>query len=193
MTTTTTTTTSTIRNGVDSATMYATLDAIKAQPELAKFQFRARNTWLGGAHNRTTIKDFYAAGGEDTSRSEAFIVDAGEPPILLGDNEGPNPVEYFLHALAACVTTSMVYVATARKVNLTSVSSELVGDMNVQGALGLSPDYRNGFSAIRMSVTIAGDAPAEKLREVVQRATQRSAVFDMVTYGVPVHVDVTTP
>lgn len=189
----TTTVTSTIRNGVDSATMYATLDAIKAQPELAKFQFRARNTWLGGAHNRTSIKDFYAAGGEDTTRSESFILDAGEPPILLGHNEGPNPVEYFLTALAACVTTSMVYVATARKVNLTSVSSELVGDMNVQGALGLSPDYRNGFSEIRMSVAITGDAPAEKLREVVQRATQRSAVFDMVTHGVPVHVDVTTP
>ena len=184
--------TDTIRNGVNTEQMFGTLDLIKAQPELAKFQFRARNTWLGGAHNRTSIKDFYAAGGEDTSRSEAFIVDAGEPPILLGHNEAANPVEYFLHALAACVTTSMVYVATARKVNLTSVSSELVGDMNVQGALGLSPDYRNGFSAIRMSVTIAGDAPAEKLREVVQRATQRSAVFDMVTHGVPVNVDVIT-
>ena len=115
----TTTVTSTIRNGVDTATMYGTLDAIKAQPELAKFQFRARNTWLGGGHNRTSIKDFYAAGGEDTSRSEAFLVDAGEPPILLGHNEGPNPVEFYLHALAACVTTSMVYVASARKIELT--------------------------------------------------------------------------
>jgi hypothetical protein len=102
----TTTVTSTIRNGVDTATMYATLDAIKAQPEIANFQFRARNTWLGGAHNRTSIKDFYAAGGEDTSRSEAFIVDAGEPPILLGHTRARNPVECYLHALAACVTTS---------------------------------------------------------------------------------------
>jgi len=189
----TTTVTSTIRNGVDTATMYATLDAIKAQPELAKFQFRAHNTWLGGAHNRTSIKDLYAAGGEDTSRSQAFTVDAGEPPILLGHNEGPNPVELYLTALAACVTTSMVYVASARKVELTSVSSELVGEMNVQGALGLSPDYRNGFSEIRMKITVTGDAPEEKLREVVRRATQRSAVFDMVTHGVPVHVDVETP
>jgi len=189
----TTTVTSTIRNGVDTATMYATLDAIKAHPELANFQYRARNTWLGGAHNRTSIKDFYAAGGEDTSRSEAFLVDAGEPPILLGHNEGPNPVEFYLHALAACVTTSMVYVASARKVALTSVNSEVVGDMNVQGALGISPDYRNGLSEIRMTITVTGDAPEEKLREIVRRATERSAVFDMVTHGVPVHVDVTTP
>ena len=87
----------------------------------------------------------------------------------------------------------MVYVASARKIELTSVSSELVGDMNVQGALGLSPDYRNGLSDIRMTITVTGNAPAEKLREVVRRATQRSAVFDMVTHGVPVHLDVETP
>jgi uncharacterized OsmC-like protein len=188
----TTTVTSTIRNGVDTATMYATLDAIKAHPEIAKFQFRARNTWLGGAHNRTSIKDFYAAGGEDTSRSEAFLVDAGEPPILLGHNEGANPVEFYLHALAACVTTSMVYIASARKVELTSVSSELEGDMNVQGALGISPNYRNGLSEIRMKVTITGNATKEKLHEIVRRAAERSAVFDMVTHGVPVHLDVET-
>jgi hypothetical protein len=106
-----TTAETTIRNGVDIAVMFATLDAIKAQPSLATFQFRARNRWLGGSHNRTTIKDFYGAGQENGSRSEAFTVDAGEPPILLGRNDGPNPAEYLLHALAACLTTSLVYVA----------------------------------------------------------------------------------
>jgi uncharacterized OsmC-like protein len=182
--------TETVRNGVDTATMYATLDAIKAQPEIAKFAFRAHNRWIGGAHNRSTIRDFYAAGGEDTSRTADFTVDAGEPAILLGADEGPNPAEYLLHALAACVTTSMVYSAAARGVRLTSVSSELEGDMDVQGALGLSDDYRNGFSRIRMTVTISGDAPPEKLREVVMRGRQRSAVFDMVTNGVPVDLQV---
>jgi uncharacterized OsmC-like protein len=186
----TATATGTIRNGVDTQAMFATLDAIKAQPEIATFRFRARNTWLGGAHNRTSIKDFYAAGGEDTSRTEAFTADAGEPPILLGHNEGPNPVEYLLHALAACVTTSVAYVAAARKVHLTSVSSELEGEMDVRGALGLSDEYRNGLSRIRMTVTVSGDASAEKLREVVQRGRQRSAVFDMVTNGVPVDLRV---
>jgi hypothetical protein len=100
-----------LRNGVDTNTMFATLDAIKAQPEIAQFRFRARNRWLGGAHNRSTIKDFYAACGEDTSRGEAFTLDAGEPAILLGADTGPNPAEYLLHALAACVTTSLVYSA----------------------------------------------------------------------------------
>ena len=103
--------TAVVRNGVDTNTMFATLDAIKAQPEIAQFRFRARNRWLGGAHNRSTIKDFYAACAEDTSRTKAFTLDAGEPAILLGTDAGPNPAEYLLHALAACVTTSVVYSA----------------------------------------------------------------------------------
>jgi uncharacterized OsmC-like protein len=182
----------TIRHGVDTAQLYATLDAIKDDPTLAKFQFRARNLWIWGAHNRTTIRDFYAANQEDTSRADEFTVDAGEPAILLGTDTGPNPAEYLLHALAACLTTSLVYVAAARGVELTAVESTLEGDMDVQGALGLSDDHRNGFERIRVSFRVTGNAPEEKLREVVERAQQRSAVFDMVTNGVPVTVDVAT-
>jgi uncharacterized OsmC-like protein len=178
-----------IRNGVDSEVLFGTLDAIKAQPELGKFQFRARNRWIDGSHNRTTIKEFYGAGQEDTSRVEAFAIDAGEPAILLGTDTGPNPAEYLLHALAACLTTSLVYVAAARGVHLTEVESTLEGDMDVQGALGLSDDYRNGFERINVSFRVKGDAPEEKLREVVERAQKRSAVFDMVTHGVPVTVE----
>jgi uncharacterized OsmC-like protein len=186
----TTTTSVQIRNGVDTAQLFGTLDAIKADPSLATFRFRARNRWVDGAHNRTTIQDFYAAGGEDSSRAEPFVLDAGEPPILLGANQGPNPAEYLLHALAACLTTSLVYVAAARGVHLTEVESTLEGEMDVQGALGLSDDYRNGFERIRVTFRVRGDAPEEKLREVVARAQQRSAVFDMVTNGVPVEVEV---
>ena len=110
----------TTRNGVDTEKMFATLDLIEAQPQLAKFQFRATNRWIDGAHNRSTIKGFYAAGGEDSSRSEAFELDAGEPAILLGTDTGPNPAEYLLHALAACLTTSIVYVAAARSASTKS-------------------------------------------------------------------------
>jgi uncharacterized OsmC-like protein len=186
------TTTQKIRNGVDTEVMFGTLDAITAQTELGRFQFRASNRWLGGSHNRSTIKGFYGAGQEDASRTEAFTVDAGEPPILLGANEAPNPAEYLLHALAACLTTSLVYVAAARGVPLTEVESTLEGNMDVRGCLGLDDDYRNGFEQIRVSFRVKGDAPEEKLREVVDRAQLRSAVFDMVTNGVPVSVDVTT-
>lgn len=188
----TTTTTQAFRNGVDTERLFGTLDAIKADPSLAKFQFRARNRWIDGAHNRTTIRDFYAANQEDTSRAKAFVIDAGEPAILLGTDTGPNPAEFLLHALAACLTTSLVYVAAARGVRLTEVESVVEGNMDVQGALGLSDDHRNGFERIRVSFRVEGDAPEETLRQIVARAEQRSAVFDMVTNGVPVTVDVAT-
>jgi uncharacterized OsmC-like protein len=184
------TTIETVRNGVDTHTLFATLDAVKAQPELGTFQFRVHNRWLDGAHNRSTIKGFYAAGGEDTSRAEAFELDAGEPAILIGTDTGPNPAELLLHALAACLTASLVYVAAARGVRLTRVESRLEGDMDVRGALGLSDEVRNGFDRIRVAFLVEGDAPPEKLRELVERAKARSAVFDMVTNGVPVDVEV---
>jgi uncharacterized OsmC-like protein len=179
----------TVRNGVDTAQMYGTLDAINANPELGVFQFRASNRWLGGAHNRSTIRSFYGAGQEDESRAEAFTLDAGEPAVLLGVDTGPNPAEALLHALAACLTTTLVYVAAARKVNLTEVESTLEGDMDVRGCLGLTDEVRNGFTNIRVRFRISGDAPQEKLQEIIERAQARSAVFDMVSHGVPVQVE----
>jgi uncharacterized OsmC-like protein len=180
-----------VRNGVDTATLYGTLDLLKQQPELGRFVFRAHNEWVDGAHNRSTIQGFYAAGAEDESRGEAFTVDAGEPGILLGTDTGPNPAEHLLHALAACLTTSLIYVASARKVTLTHVESWLEGEMDVRGCLGVDAGPRNGFERISVRFAVAGDAPQEKLREIVERAKARSAVYDMVTNGVPVAVDVT--
>jgi uncharacterized OsmC-like protein len=180
------------RNGVDTQQMYGTLDAIKADPSLARFQFRVRNQWVDGAHNRSTIRGFYGAGQEDTSRAAAFTIDAGEPAVLLGSDTGPNPAEALLHALAACLTTTLVYVAAARKVHLTEVESTLEGDMDVRGCLGISGEVRNGFTAIKVTFKVTGDAPADKLREIVERAQARSAVFDMVNHGVAVDVAVVT-
>jgi uncharacterized OsmC-like protein len=180
------------RNGVDTVQMYGTLDAVKAQPELGRFQFRVANEWLGGSHNRSTIRSFYGAGGEDSSRTASFTIDAGEPNILLGHDEGANPAEALLHALAGCLTTSLVYVAAARKVPLTRVESRLEGDMDVRGCLGISDEVRNGFTSIRASFVIEGDAPDEKLREVLERAKARSAVFDMISHGVPTTVEMSS-
>ena len=134
-----------IRNGINVDQLYGTLDAIKGKPGLGKFQFRATNRWVGGAHNQSTIRDFYGAGQEDRSRAEAFIADAGEPAVLLGTDTGPNPAEFLLHALAACLTTSIVYVAAARGVELVSVESTLEGDLDVRGGLGIDESVRNGF------------------------------------------------
>jgi uncharacterized OsmC-like protein len=178
-----------MRNGIDTAQVYGTLDALRDQPELARFEFRATNTWINGPHSRTTIQGFWGAGQEDASREEPFQVDASEPPVLFGNNEAPNPAEYVLHALAGCLTLTIVNVAAARKVELTEVSSTLVGVLDARGATGIDDSYRNGFERIRVSFTVKGDAPREKLEEIVERAKSRSVVYDIVTNPVPVEVE----
>jgi uncharacterized OsmC-like protein len=181
-----------IRNGVDTEQLFATVNILKMEPELARFQFRAVNRWILGAHSRTTVRDFFGAGEEDHSRARSFVLDAGEPSILLGSDSGANPCEHLLHALAACLTTAIVYVAAARGIKLTEVESRLEADIDLRGALGIDDELRSGFERIRATFTVKGDAPALELRAIVERARQCSVVLDILTSGVPVELDVTT-
>jgi uncharacterized OsmC-like protein len=176
------------RNGVDTATLFATLDAVKGDTDIAQFRFRATNRWVSGTHNRSTIQGFYGAKQEMTHR-EPFVFEADHPPVLVGTDEGPTPVEYVLHALAACLTAGIANIAAARGVNLTEVSSIVEGDIDLLGILGLSEDVRNGYEQLKVSFTLRGDEP-EKLRSVVEQSRRRSAVYDIVTNGVPVSIDV---
>jgi uncharacterized OsmC-like protein len=177
-----------IRNGVDTATLFATLDAVKGDNDIAKFQFRATNRWVSGTHNRSTIHGFYGAKQEMTHR-EPHVFDADHPPVLVGSDNAPTPVEYVLHALAACLTAGIANIAAARGINLTEVSSTVEGDIDLLGILGLSDDVRNGYQGIKVSFTLRGDDP-DKLRSVVEQSRRRSAVYDVVTNGVPVSIDV---
>ena len=178
------------RNGVDTPTLFATLDAVKGSPDLAKFQFRATNRWISGTHNRSTIRGFFGAGQEDTSRTADFTYDADHPAVLVGTGNGPTPVEFVLHALAACLTSGLANIAAARGVTLHSVESTVEGDIDLNGILGLNPDVRNGYQNITVRFTVKGDAPAEKLRELVEQSRARSAVFDVITNGVPVKIEI---
>ena len=179
-------------NGVDTPTLFATLDAVKANPELAKFQFRATNRWLRGTHNRSTIRGFYGAGQEDSTRTEDFAYDADHPAVLVGTGHGPTPVEFLLHAIASCLTAGIANVAAARGVPLREVSSTVEGDIDLLGILGLSDQVRNGYQGIKVSFQISGDAPDEVLRGLVEQSRSRSAVYDVLTNGVPVSIDVAT-
>ena len=179
------------RNGVDVATLFATLDAVKAAPEAAKFQFRAQNTWISGTHSRSTIHGFFGVGEERTHDAE-FGFDADHPAVLVGRDQGPTPVEHLLHALAACLTAGLVNIASARGITLDEVRSEVSGDIDLNGILGLDPTVRNGYQNIVVRFTVKGDAPAETLRRLVEQSQARSAVLDVVTHGVPVSVEVST-
>ncbi|GAA0436851.1 hypothetical protein Acor_50520 [Acrocarpospora corrugata] len=185
-------TTPVARNGVDTPALLATVDAIKGTPELAKFQFRAVNQWVSGTHSRTAIQGFYGAGQEDTSRAEPFLLDADHPPVLVGDGNGPTPAEYLLHAIASCLTAGLATLASINGISLTRVTSTVEGDIDLLGLLGLSDQVRNGYQAIRVQFVIEGDAAPEELRALVEQTRARSSVYDVLTNGVSVDIDVST-
>ena len=177
------------RNGVDTPTLFATLNAVKGQPDLAGFQIRVSNRWVRGTNSRSRMESFTGAGGQHEHK-RAYEYDADHPGVLVGSDEAPTPVEFLLHALAACITAGIASVAAARGVTLTEVTSRIEGDINLLGVLGLSKEVRNGYERIRATFDIKGDAPAAKLREIVEQSRARSAVFDVLTNGVPVEVAV---
>jgi uncharacterized OsmC-like protein len=177
-------------NGVNTPTLLATLGAVKAQPSLAQFQFRATNRWINGTHSETRIESFSGAGGEHTHKA-VFTYGADHPAVLVGEDRGATPVEFLLHGLAACITAGIGNIAAIRGIALSSVESTLEGDIDLNGIFGLS-DARNGFQRIRASFTIDGDAPPEKLRAIVEQAQARSAVFDVLAHGVPVDINIIT-
>jgi uncharacterized OsmC-like protein len=176
-------------NGLDTERMAATAAALQADPRLAQFEFRARNRWIAGGENQSTIKDFFAAGAEDESRDEPFVFTNGEPPVLLGRNEGANPVEFLLHALAGCVTTTTVLHAAARGIEIESLSTRLVGEIDLQGLLALA-DVPAGYRGIRIEMDIkAKNASDAQLDELLRFAQDHSPVCNTVCRPVPVTVE----
>lgn len=178
-----------IINGLDVNAAATTIAAIKADKTLAKFQFRARNTWISGGENRSVIRDFYGAGQEDISRTSSFEFTNGEPPVLLGNNEGANPVEFLLHALAGCVTTTFVLHAAARGIAIKELSTELAGDLDLQGLLGLDDSVSPGYEQVRIRMHVKADCSEMELDDLLAFAQQHSPVCNTVCRPVPVVIE----
>jgi uncharacterized OsmC-like protein len=176
-------------NGLDTTQMVGTIEAIQNQPALARFEFRNRNRWVAGGENRSTIQGFYGAGQEDSSRTEPFRFVNGEPPVLLGNNEGANPVEFLLHALAGCVTTTLVLHATARGIRIDSISTEMEGQIDLHGLLGLDDSVAPGYEQIRMRMDIKADCSDEELDDLLAYTREHSPVCNTVCRPVPVVVE----
>ena len=181
--------TTTVINGVNVTQLFDTIDVIKGNPEISKFKFRATNRWHTGTHNQATVKSFYGAMQEDNSR-EPMVFEIDEPPVLLGENKGANPVEYLLVGLSGCMTTAMVAHAAARGIEIKSVTSCIEGDLDVQGFLGLSETIPVAYKEIRVSFKIEADISDQEKQELVEMAKKYSPVFNTVTHPVTVKVKI---
>jgi uncharacterized OsmC-like protein len=178
-------------NGVDTPRLLATVDALGAQPDLAEFQFRAKSRWLSGTHGQSTMHGYFGACGEH-EHVAPYKAEGDHPAVLCGADAGPTPVEWILHALASCLTAGVANVAAARGIKLNNVESAIEGDIDLRGVLGLSKEVRNGYRRIKVSFEIDGDATPEQIEQIVMQSKARSAVFDILSNGVPVSIGIKT-
>ncbi|WP_160151601.1 OsmC family protein [Microbulbifer sp. ALW1] len=174
-------------NGIDVDQLSSTIEQVKENPKIAEFQFRATNTWLGGTHNRATVKSFYGALQEDDSR-DPLVFEIDEPPVLCGKNLGANPVEYLLVALSGCLTTSLIAHSAARGIEIHKVEPRYEGDLDLQGFLGVSEDVPVGYKDIRIYFKIDADLSQAQKEELIQMAQKYSPVFNSIAKPVPVSV-----
>ncbi len=173
-------------NGVDLEVIQGTVSAIEQDPELAKCCFRANNRWIKGDHNRTRITSFYGA-KQEMVHQRPFELDADEPPVLAGSDEAPNPVEHLLNALAGCVTTSMVAHAAVRGIHIEELESELEGDLDLRGFLGISDEIPRGYTNIRIRFKVKADTDN---MERLKRLTEYSPVLNTITQGAKIDIQV---
>lgn len=174
-------------NGVNVDQLFDTIDMIKEKPEIARFKFRATNRWIAGTHNQATVKDFYGALKEDSSR-EPMVFKIDEPPVLCGMNLGANPVEYLLVALSGCLTTSMIAHAAARGIEIRKVESRYEGDLDVRGFLGISDEVPVAYQKIGVYFNIDADISEDQKEELVKMAKKYSPVFNSITKPISVSV-----
>jgi uncharacterized OsmC-like protein len=186
---TTTETAPALPNGVNVEALLGAREAFKGDLSLTKFQWRARNEWVNGTHSRTVIDDFSGVGGPQAHK-EPQVHHADHPELFAAEDNSSTPVEFVLHAIAACLTGGLAAVAANRGVQLNSVSSTIEGDMDIQGILGMDPEVRNGYSKVRVNFEIDADADEETVAALVQQSIKRSAVYDILTGATPVEVTV---
>ena len=171
-------------NGVEVGQVMKIIGSVQDKPENAQFQFRLNNRWIDGGLNRSQVKGYFADGCEQDTRSEAFVVDADEPAITAGGDSAPNPMEFILHSLAGCLTTTLVYHAAVQGIEIESVESSLEGDIDVRGMLGLSDDVRKGYNNVRVRMRVKSAASAATLKELALF----SPVYDIVSNSLPVEL-----
>ena len=174
-----------VRNGVNVTKLGQTIRAVKQNPEIAQFKFRTRNEWDIGGHNQATIGAFHGTCRE-IDHKRPFVMDLDEPPVLLGEDQGANPVEFVLAGLSGCMTTTLAYHAASRGLNIEEIRSEYEGDIDLQGLLDLDPNVRPGYREIRVKFKVKGDADEATIQELVRK----SPVYDTLANPVKITIDV---
>jgi uncharacterized OsmC-like protein len=177
----------TIDNGVNVQALLDARGVLAQAPEAAQFTWRASSRWENGVHSTTKIQNFFGLGEEQSHKTET-VFDADHPAVFAAQDNGITPIEYLLVGLASCLTAGVASVAQNRGIQLRSVESQVEGNHDIRGILGVDGDVRNGFNDIKVTFAIDADASREEIEALVAQSQKRSAVFDALTNPTEVSV-----
>ncbi len=180
--------TASVNNGVNTEALIGARGAFEQMPAAAQFTFRSTCDWVEGTYNVNKLNGYFGL-GQEHKRKQTFEIASDHPEVFAAADRAPTPPEIVLSALASCLTGGIAAVAQHRGIQLHKVRASVEGDVDVQGILGMDPDIRNGFSAIRVSFEIDADASEDDINALVAQSQKRSAVFDILTN--PTNVAVT--
>ena len=147
------------RNGVDVAKLFATARCRQGAPRGGPVPVRGEQPLDLRHAYRDEISTFFGVGAEQ-QHATTFAIEADHPAVLVGEDAAPTPAE-LLSRPGFVPDLGLGHIAAVRKINLESVESRVEGDIDLRGILGLSDEVRNGFSQIRVSFRVRGDAPPE--------------------------------
>ena len=173
--------TSTIRNGIDVMALQRTIDEVRANPAAAQTQWAVNSRWAGGTRSDHEVEGC-SIGGQDIDRRFTLRVD--EPLQLCGTNQFANPQEHLLAAINACMIVGYSAVAAHMGVALTKLEIRTCGEIDLRGFLGIDESVTPGYESLQQTVTIAGDATAEQLRQIHEIVKKTSPNYFNITNAV---------
>ncbi len=126
--------------------------------------------------NATSEKGFRT----EVKGSQTMIIDQ---PAPMSNNDGPNPLEYFLASLPGCIIALVRIIAAQRRLNIRAIEVDVEGDIDKDVLMGKSRDNRAGFLEIRSHVTIDADMSDEEKQELLDEVERRCPVADVKANG----------
>ena len=111
-------------------------------------------------------------GPHRVNRDFEWVID--EPRQLLGTNQAPNPQEYLLSGMGACILVGFTVGASIMEIQLESLKVTVKGELNLAGFLGVDENAPIGFKTIQYLIEVSGDGTNEQFQELREKAISHS-------------------
>lgn len=111
------------------------------------------------------------------------VVRAGKHEIIVdeaeqmgGNNEGANPLQYMLTALAGCGNVVAHMIAKEMEFDLQGLTFKAKGEFDPRGFMG-DPNVRTYFETVTVDVKVKTSESEERIKELQKQVESRCPVY----------------